>query len=49
MTFRGFAAAGMLIALTAGASAPALAQDEFEPPRLADGRPTCRGCGTSAR
>ena len=43
MTVRGFAAAGMLIALTAGASAPAGAQSEFEPPRLADGRPDLQG------
>ena len=43
MTVRGFAAACMLIALTAGASAPAAAQAEFEPPRLADGRPDLQG------
>ena len=42
MTVRGFAAACMLIAL-AGAGAPAAAQEEFEPPRLPDGRPDLQG------
>ena len=42
MTVRGFAAACMLIAL-AGAGAPVAAQEEFEPPRLPDGRPDLQG------
>jgi hypothetical protein len=43
MRVRGFAVACMLVALTAGPSAPAVAQGEFEPPRLADGRPDLQG------
>ena len=42
MTIRGFAAAGVLIAWAAGVSTPAGAQ-EFEPPRLPDGRPDLQG------
>ena len=42
MTVRGFAAAGVLIAWAAGVSTPAGAQ-EFEPPRLPDGRPDLQG------
>ena len=43
MTVRGFAVACMLIALGAGASAPAAAQEAFEPPRLPDGKPDLQG------
>jgi len=43
MTVRGFAVACMLIALGAGASAPAAAQEAFEPARLPDGKPDLQG------
>ena len=43
MTVRGFAVSCMLLALTAGASAPAAAQEGFEPPRLPDGKPDLQG------
>ena len=43
MRVRGFAVVCMLIALTVGVSAPASAQDGFQTPRLADGRPDLQG------
>ena len=43
MSNRGCAVALILLALTASAAAPAAAQSEFEPPRLADGRPDLQG------
>jgi hypothetical protein len=38
---------GFIIALLVGASAPALAQPGFEPPRLADGHPDLQGYWSS--
>ena len=43
MRVRGLAVVPVLFTLAAGASAPAAAQEEFEPPRLADGRPDLQG------
>ena len=43
MTVHGFVVASILIVLTAGASAPALAQSGYEPPRLQDGQPDLQG------
>ena len=43
MSNRGSAVALILLALALGSTAPAAAQSEFEPPRLADGKPDLQG------
>ena len=43
MSNRGCAVALSLLAFTLGSTAPAAAQSEFEPPRLADGKPDLQG------
>ena len=49
MRVRPIATVVVLFTLIAGSSLPAAGQTSYEPPRQADGKPTCRASGTSGR